>query len=148
MFSIFCIGRIDRQTPGNAICQDAPCTNSCHLSHLVCSLLYRLYDFQRMDTQADRYDRHSSVLATAEPYTGNVAAENAASFSFLIYVMHFYPMKLFKQGIAHIFYGNDIIATITYILLPIMISYLIILIGQGWIKLSPKTYSLAIGNRI
>ena len=84
MFSIFCIGRIDRQTPGNAICQDAPCTNSCHLSHLVCSLLYRLYDFQRMDTQADRYDRHSSVLATAEPYTGNVAAENAASFDFLI----------------------------------------------------------------
>lgn len=31
-----------------------------------------------------RYDRHSSVLATAEPYTGNVAAENAASFDFLI----------------------------------------------------------------
>lgn len=40
-------------------------------------------------------------------------------------------MKLFKQGIAHIFYGNDIVATITYILLPIMISYLIILIDKA-----------------
>ena len=82
------------------------------------------------------------------PETWRQKMLHLSTFSFLIYVMHFYPMKLFKQGIAHIFYGNDIIATITYILLPIMISYLIILIGQGWIKLSPKTYSLAIGNRI
>ena len=150
MFSIFCIGRIDRQTPGNAICQDAPCTNSCHLSHLVCSLLYRLYDFQRM---IHKLTDMTGIVAFWQllnhiPETWRQKMLHLSTFSFLIYVMHFYPMKLFKQGIAHIFYGNDIIATITYILLPIMISYLIILIGQGWIKLSPKTYSLAIGNRI
>lgn len=82
------------------------------------------------------------------PKTWRQKMLHLSTFSFLIYVTHFYPMKLLKQGIAHFFYGNDIIATATYILLPIMISYLIILIGQGWVKLSKKTYSLATGNRI
>lgn len=70
-----------------------------------------------------------------------------SSYSFLIYVMHSYIVKILKKTIAHFFYGNEIAALITFLILPPITAYIIILIGKNWKKFSTKTYNIVTGNR-
>lgn len=70
-----------------------------------------------------------------------------SSYSFLIYVMHSYLIKILKNSIAYIFYGNELIALITFIFLPIIVTFIIVTIGYYWKNISVKTYNIATGNR-
>lgn len=70
-----------------------------------------------------------------------------SSYSFLIYVMHPYLVKILKNSIAYLFYENEFIALITFIFLPIIVTCIIIIIGYYWKKSSVKTYNIVTGNR-
>lgn len=70
-----------------------------------------------------------------------------AEYSFLFYVMHAYIMKAIKQGIGHLFFGSDIAALVTYIVLPLLTATIIYHIGKLWKKVSLQSYKIAIGGR-
>ncbi|WP_369695218.1 acyltransferase family protein [Phocaeicola plebeius] len=68
-------------------------------------------------------------------------------YSFLIYVMHIYIMKVLKNTVARFFFGNDIAATITYIVLPFVVATIIIIIGNLWRNFYYNSYKIATGGR-
>lgn len=68
-------------------------------------------------------------------------------YSFLLYVMHAYPMKAIKRLVGHFFYGSDIAALLTYLLLPIVVAVLIYCVGKIWKRFSPHTFSIVLGGR-
>ena len=70
-----------------------------------------------------------------------------SSFAFFLYVTHFYVEKILKNGVASFFYGNDIAATITYLLVPIVTILLVVPAGVLWKRISPKSYSIVVGGR-
>ena len=70
-----------------------------------------------------------------------------SSYSFLIYVMHPYMIKIIKNSVAYFFFGNEQVALVTFIILPIMVTFIIIYIGGYWKKFSCKTYDIVTGNR-
>lgn len=70
-----------------------------------------------------------------------------AEYSFLFYVVHAYPMKAVKQGVGHLFSGNDMAALITYIMLPLLTAAVIYQVGKLWKKYFPKSYKIALGGR-
>jgi len=70
-----------------------------------------------------------------------------SSFAFFLYVTHFYVEKVLKNGVASFFYGNDIAATITYLLVPIVTILLVVPAGVLWKRISPKSYSIVVGGR-
>lgn len=70
-----------------------------------------------------------------------------SSYSFLIYVMHLYLIKVMKQGLGALFFENDMMALLSYILLPLITMFIIIVIGRLWVKTSLVTYNLVTGGR-
>lgn len=68
-------------------------------------------------------------------------------YSFLIYVMHIYIMKILKNIIAKFFYGSDIAATITYIVLPFIVAYIIFIIGKIWKHYNYNSFKIVTGGR-
>lgn len=70
-----------------------------------------------------------------------------SSYAFFLYVTHFYLEKILKSGVAHFFYGNDIAAVVTYLIVPVITILLVIPIGILWRKLSIGTYSIVVGGR-
>lgn len=70
-----------------------------------------------------------------------------SSFSFIIYASHSYIIKILKNGIALFFKGNELIALLTFILLPIITSILVINIAKQWKKHFPISYNISTGNR-
>lgn len=70
-----------------------------------------------------------------------------SKYSFIIYVMHAYIVKSIKNIVAYFYWGNEFVALLTYILLPIVTTILIIYISRLWFKIAPKFYYFATGNR-
>ena len=70
-----------------------------------------------------------------------------SKYSFLIYVTHFYLLKVLKVGTATIFAENAIMATFAFFIIPIVLIFMIVLGGRYWQKLSPKSYSICMGGR-
>lgn len=68
-------------------------------------------------------------------------------YSFFIYVTHFVGVKVIKTCLAHIFYRNEIIALITYLILPIIVIPIILWIGKQWNKKFPKLFFFITGGR-
>lgn len=90
------------------------------------------------------------VFGMAIDYLRETAKEKLlvyAEYSFLFYVVHAYPMKAVKQGLGHLFSGNDMAALITYILLPLFTATVIYQIGKLWKKYFPQSYRIALGGR-
>ena len=70
-----------------------------------------------------------------------------SKYSFIIYVMHAYVVKSIKNIVAYFYWGNEIVALLTYVLLPIITTILIIYISRLWVKSYPKFYYFTTGNR-
>lgn len=70
-----------------------------------------------------------------------------SSYSFFIYVMHTYIIKLIKREIANTFYGNSLMALLTYFVVPVFTIVVILLIAKYWKRYSEKTYLTVTGGR-
>lgn len=81
------------------------------------------------------------------PYNFQQRIINLSKYSFIIYVMHAYIVKSIKNAVAYFYWGNEIVALLTYILLPLATTILIIYISKLWVKTCPKLYYFTTGNR-
>lgn len=70
-----------------------------------------------------------------------------SSYSFFIYVTHFYIIKTFKVLLGKLFFGSDIAATITYLLLPLITAGIGIFIGGVLNRKCSRIYSIITGGR-
>lgn len=70
-----------------------------------------------------------------------------ASFSFFMYVNHFYLVKGMKVLLAQNFPQNEAIALVAYFVLPIITFALLLLMGHYWKRLLPRMYSVCMGGR-
>lgn len=70
-----------------------------------------------------------------------------ASYSFLIYVTHFYLHKVFKIGLAHFFPENAFVALIAFFVVPIITIAIIVVVGKFWKKWHAKSYAICMGGR-
>lgn len=70
-----------------------------------------------------------------------------SSYSFFIYVTHFYLIKTFKVILGKIFFGNDIAATITYLLLPLITTGIGIFVGRILNRKFSRIYGIITGGR-
>lgn len=70
-----------------------------------------------------------------------------APFSFFIYVIHLDIIKSMKVFLASAFYRNEVIALLTYIILPVITFWVCILIAKKWSKYLPKTFYIFTGGR-
>ena len=80
-------------------------------------------------------------------YIKNKEIDKLLSYSFFIYVLHFYLIKIMKVGLAKVFYGNDFMALLAYLVLPILCSVLIIVLAKIIQKNLPNFYKIATGDR-
>lgn len=70
-----------------------------------------------------------------------------SSYSFIIYTSHCYLIKLLKNGIAFFFKNNELIALLTYLILPIITAIIIIQVAKIWKRYLPASYNIFTGNR-
>ena len=70
-----------------------------------------------------------------------------ARYSFLIYVLHFYPLKVMKVALGRLFYGNEWVSLAAYLILPIITCVIVVVIGCIMRRYMPKLYNLSTGNR-
>lgn len=70
-----------------------------------------------------------------------------SSYSFFIYVTHFYLIKTFKALLGRVFFGSDMAATITYLLLPLITVGIGIFIGGVLNRKFPTFYNIITGGR-
>lgn len=68
-------------------------------------------------------------------------------YSFFIYVVHLDIIKLMKVGIAHYFYQDQLVALISFFVLPIATMFICIFIGRTWHRYFPKSFSIVTGGR-
>lgn len=71
-----------------------------------------------------------------------------SDYSFLIYVTHFYMIKIFKVVLGRLFYENEMISLLSYICLPILCVTIIICIGKIMQRHMPNLYAFTMGGRI
>lgn len=72
---------------------------------------------------------------------------NLSFYSFFIYVMHPYLEKLLKRIASYFFYGNNLAALLTYVLVPIVTTIIILSIAHVWRKYSERSYRVVTGGR-
>lgn len=68
-------------------------------------------------------------------------------YSFFIYVMHTYLVKFIKRIISYFYYGNDLIALLAYLMVPLLTIIITISIAKYWKIKSHNTYYIATGGR-
>lgn len=71
-----------------------------------------------------------------------------SEYSFLIYVTHFYMIKIFKVALGNLFSGNEIISLISYMGLPVLCVIIIIGLGKIMQRNFHKIYAFTMGGRI
>ena len=76
-----------------------------------------------------------------------IRIKQISCYAFFIYVTHFYCVKFVKVILAHYFYGNGIIALLTFLLAPIIVIVCILRIGMLYKAYFPKMYYITTGNR-
>lgn len=70
-----------------------------------------------------------------------------SSYSFFIYVMHIYMVKFIKRTISYLYYENDQIALLAYVLVPLLTIVITIGIAKYWKAKSLNTYYIVTGGR-
>lgn len=70
-----------------------------------------------------------------------------STYTFFVYVTHFYSIKIAKLSIAHFFHGNEIVAIITFLFVPLLVVACLFEIGKSINYYFPKFYALTTGNR-
>lgn len=81
------------------------------------------------------------------PQTVNEKLLGLAKYSFFIYVTHLYVIKFLKVTLAYYFWGNEIVALIAYIILPIITILLTVIVGKLWSHHSSKSFYIVTGDR-
>lgn len=71
-----------------------------------------------------------------------------SQYSFLIYVLHFYLIKVMKVAMGKLFYGNELISLLSYLILPVICICLIIVMGKCMQRFVPKLFSISMGGRL
>ncbi len=72
---------------------------------------------------------------------------SVASFSFFIYVTHFYLHKVFKVGLAYLFPENATVAILSFFIIPIVTIAIVVYLGGLWKQYHPQSYYLCTGGR-
>lgn len=80
-------------------------------------------------------------------YLESKTIDRLIPYSFIIYVLHFYLIKIMKIGLSKLFYANELVSLFAYILLPLLCSALIIVLAKIMQKYLPKFYRIATGGR-
>ena len=70
-----------------------------------------------------------------------------SKYAFFIYVTHFYAVKTIKVLLSKIAPENNIVALLTFLLLPFFIIIILIKIGKILAKYTPKLYYISMGRR-
>lgn len=70
-----------------------------------------------------------------------------SSFSFLVYVLHFFFVKGMKVLIAGYYPQNQYVALCCYFLLPIIVSAILMYVAYVWKNKMPQSYSICVGGR-
>ena len=81
------------------------------------------------------------------PFFRNKRMMELTQYSFLIYVLHFYPIKIMKVTLGKLFFGNEWISLAAYLILPIVTCVIVAIIGLAMRMYMPKLYHLSTGNR-
>lgn len=68
-------------------------------------------------------------------------------YSFFIYVMHAFIVRGMKVGVAHFFFGNDVAALLSYIMLPLITVGIALYAGKVFNKYLPTFFSIVMGGR-
>ena len=68
-------------------------------------------------------------------------------YSFFIYVIHLDIIKMMKVGLAHVFYQNQLIALVTFFILPIVTMFICLFIGRLWHRCFQTSFSIVTGGR-
>lgn len=101
--------------------------------HKVNTVLGVVAFWQLLDLFSERVNRNILYLA---------------KFSFFIYVTHLYIIKAMKVYLACYFGGNELVALLSYMFLPVITIAFSIVIGKLWSKFHPKSFSVVTGGRI
>lgn len=72
---------------------------------------------------------------------------SSSSFSFFIFVNHFYLVKGMKIFLAEMYPTDEKMAMVAYFLLPVITFLLLLSVGKLWQKMLPHTYSFCMGGR-
>lgn len=72
---------------------------------------------------------------------------NASAYSFFIYVIHIFIIKSMKVGVANFFLGNEIVALLSYFILPLLTISIILYLGKKINKYFPKEFNIITGGR-
>lgn len=83
----------------------------------------------------------------------NIVVENKlllhlSKYSFLIYVLHFFPLKIMKIALGRLFFGNEWVSLFSYLLLPLVCVCIIIVLGYLMQKYFPKLFAVSMGGRV
>ena len=87
------------------------------------------------------------TVADHIPFFRNKRMMELTQYSFLIYVLHFYPIKIMKVTLGRLFFGNEWISLAAYLILPIVTCIIVAIIGLAMRMYMPKLYNLSTGNR-
>lgn len=81
------------------------------------------------------------------PYKLTKQVMNVSSFSFFLYVTHFYVIKIMKLGTAALFFNNNTASALSYLIMPLATSAICVVIGICVKKIFPRLYGLTTGGR-
>ena len=87
------------------------------------------------------------LIADRIPFFRSKGILELAKYSFLIYVLHFYLIKIMKVILGKSFFGNEWVSLAAYLILPIITCVIVVVIGCIMRRYMPKLYNLSTGNR-
>lgn len=70
-----------------------------------------------------------------------------AKYSFLIYVLHLNILRFLKNLLGYYFHGNELMALLTYLLLPVLTIAFVVFIGRILRYRFPKVMAIVLGGR-
>lgn len=70
-----------------------------------------------------------------------------SAYSFFIYVVHAFIVRGMKVGVAHCFFGNEVAALFSYIMLPLLTVGVALYAGKVLNKYLPTFFSIVMGGR-
>lgn len=70
-----------------------------------------------------------------------------APYSFFLYVTHYYLEKIIKVVVGKMFFNNEMVALLTYFVLPIILVSFLVPLGMYFKKKTPRFYALLTGGR-
>lgn len=73
---------------------------------------------------------------------------SASAMTFFIYVNHFWIVKGLKVAWAQWYPQNEVVALLTYFLLPLLTFGMLLIVGKLWYKFSPESFDFCMGGRM